>query len=32
MLSEDMMDERDFSAEEVIDIDWKASLPKSFSL
>lgn len=32
MLSEDMMDERDFSAEETIDLDWKVSLPKSFSL
>jgi hypothetical protein len=31
-LSEDMMDERDFKAEEVIDLDRTVELPKSFSL
>lgn len=31
-LSEDMMDERDFKAEEVIDLDLTVELPKSFSL
>ena len=31
-LSEDMMDERDFKAEEVIKLDKTIQLPKSFSL
>lgn len=31
-LSEDMMDERDFKAEEVIELDYSIKLPKSFSL
>ena len=31
-LSEDMMDERDFKAEEVIELDKNVQLPKSFSL
>lgn len=31
-LSEDMMDARDFKAEEVIDLDRSVELPKSFSL
>lgn len=31
-LSEDMMDERDFKAEEVIKLDKTVQLPKSFSL
>ena len=31
-LSEDMMDERDFKAEEVIELDTTIQLPKSFSL
>ena len=31
-LSEDMMDQRDFKAEEAIDLDMKVKLPKSFSL
>lgn len=31
-LSEDMMDERDFKAEDAIELDMKVKLPKSFSL
>ena len=31
-LSEDMMDERDFKADEVIKLDKTIQLPKSFSL
>lgn len=31
-LSEDMMDERDFKAEEAIELDTTIELPKSFSL
>ena len=31
-LSEDMMDERDFKAEEVIELDYSIKLPKTFSL
>lgn len=31
-LSEDMMDERDFKAEETVELDYSIELPKSFSL
>lgn len=31
-LSEDMMDERDFKAEETVELDYTIELPKSFSL